>query len=214
MADLFAQIKSPAFWVERNNENWMVVNPHIFGEISAETEFTLKLWLLDVTMSAKIMGYKFAPIDYQMAWDLNNKERYCYSVGLFQEVFDISVEVETLVNECAFGIIGWITGSDKKDCAWRRYKPQLPIWGAGLLNQADRVRDYVPWTCTDGSELSTWDSRQDLDGDGEPDEGVALGSHVLFFQCASSHDVCGRHRLARARSRSLYSLRSSLGATG
>ena len=121
-------------------------------------------------MSAKIMGYKFAPIDYQMAWDLNNKERYCYSVGLFQEVFDISVEVETLVNECAFGIIGWITGSDKKDCAWRRYKPQLPIWGAGLLNQADRVRDYVPWTCTDGSELSTWDSRQDLDGDGEPDE--------------------------------------------
>ena len=83
MADLFAQIKSPAFWVERNNENWMVVNPHIFGEISAETEFTLKLWLLDVTMSAKIMGYKFAPIDYQMAWDLNNKERYCYSCLLY-----------------------------------------------------------------------------------------------------------------------------------
>ena len=170
IADLFASIKSPAYWVERQQENWMVVNPHIFGEISAEIDFTIKLWLLDVTLKSKIMGYRFAPIDYQMAWDLNNKDRFCYSVGNFQEVLDVTVEVETLVSECMFGIIGWSTQTDPRDCTWRSYQPQLPIWGIGLLDRADKVRDYVAWTCSDGSELSTWDDRPDLDGDGEPDE--------------------------------------------
>ena len=171
VADMFAKIQSPAFWLSRNNDDWLVMNPHVTGELTFETAITLKLWLLDVTFIAKVVGYKFAPVDLQLAWDLNEPNRYCYSVGLFQEVFDVTLEVETLVNECIYGILGLaITDQDTSDCVWRRYQPHLPIWGGGLLSHFDRVRDYVPWTCSDGSELSTWDTRVDSDGDGQIDE--------------------------------------------
>lgn len=72
------------------------------------------------------------------------------------------VEVETDAYECYTGLIGWATENDKEDCMWRKYRPQLPLYQVSLLDSADKVSDYLPWQCSDDSELTT-DERIDPD---------------------------------------------------
>ena len=60
--------------------------------------------------------------------------------------------------ECATGLIGTFQNSDAQDCTWRRYKPHLPLWETTFIDRGDFVSDYVPWTCTDSSELETYDT--------------------------------------------------------
>ena len=93
-ADIFASFESPAFWLSENDLNWIIVNPHLFGEASIWTTVTFKLFIVEFTLSFKLLGFKFSPLDFQAALDLDNPSRYCSSVGYFQEFFDLSVNVE------------------------------------------------------------------------------------------------------------------------
>lgn len=52
---------------------------------------------------------KYTPFDFQMAWDLDQKSRVCYSLGYFWEVFDFQVQTEWDVNECYFGALGYVS---------------------------------------------------------------------------------------------------------
>ena len=57
-----------------------------------------------------------------MAKDLSNADRYCSSVGYFQEVFDMRLEVSSAAYECYNGIIGALSDqNDGSDCVWRTY---------------------------------------------------------------------------------------------
>ena len=47
--DIFASMASPAFWLATNDKEWMVVNPHIFGEASVTSSITFKFYLIEVT---------------------------------------------------------------------------------------------------------------------------------------------------------------------
>jgi len=38
---------------------------------------------------------------------------------------------------------------------WRKYRPQLPLYKTSLLDSADKVSDYVPWSCSDDSQFAT-----------------------------------------------------------
>ena len=82
-ADLFASYSSPAFSITTSDRDWLVINPHLFGEASLETSITVKLILVELTLSLKILGYKFSPLDFQMALDIETGEDYCTSVGGF-----------------------------------------------------------------------------------------------------------------------------------
>lgn len=55
----------------------------MFGEGSAGFGVTLKFWYWQVTLDFKLMGVKFAPLDFQVAIDLEDTSHYCYSVGYF-----------------------------------------------------------------------------------------------------------------------------------
>ena len=133
----------------------MVFNPHLYGEASAAFGVTVKLWWWHLTLNFKLMGIKFSPLDFQFAMDLNNLGRNCMSVGYFQEVFDVLVEVETDAYECFTGVVGWVTENDKDDCWWRKYRPQLPVFKFSVLDSADTVSDYLPWQCSDDSQFQT-----------------------------------------------------------
>ena len=54
------------------------------------------------------------------------------------------------------------TENDTQDCVWRTYTPQLPLWEKSVLDTADRVFDYIPWSCTDGAQLDTIQKLEDL----------------------------------------------------
>ncbi len=114
--DIFATLQMPTFWLDRGQDDWIIYNPHLFGEGSIVAGITLKLWLWNVTFSIKALGVKFSPLDFQFAWNLDSMSNYCYSVGYFQEVLDLLLEVETSALECHYGIVGWATENDKSDC--------------------------------------------------------------------------------------------------
>ena len=141
----------------QNQNHWLVVNPHLFGEASIWTSVTLKLFIIEVTFSFKILGFRFSPLDFQLAMDMSSQDgRYCSSVGYFQEVFDVRLDVSSSVYECQTGFIGLLRdGGDGTDCWWRTYSPYLPIWEYSLYDAGDRVDDYVSWRCTDNSQLDT-----------------------------------------------------------
>ena len=89
------------------------------------------------------------------------------------------------------------TNGDGSDCVWRTYHPQIPLWEASFYDKGDTVGDYVPWRCSDDSQLDT--IRQDeehphgfeptnhggggdgwtIDGDGEGDGWDADGTTII-----------------------------------
>lgn len=178
-ADVFASYQALAFWLSQAERDFLVFNPNVYGEASVMGEFTLKLLIVELTVQAKLLGWRGSPADYQFSWDLNEKSRYCWSFGAFQEVFDFTVTTDLYVYECFAGLIGWITtaqnsssGQDIADCVWRRYTPQLPIFEATFLDRGDTVHDYIPWSCSDYEEVETTNNQEpvDYDGDGIVDD--------------------------------------------
>ena len=154
--DAFVSYASPSFLVTSSDEQWVIINPHIFGEVSGSVSFTVKLLLLELTISVKLLAIKFSPLDWQLALDLDDKERFCYSLGYFREVFDVKMDVSSIVNECQGGVIAALTDTDTStvmDCAKKGYNPQLPLFEASWLNQADSGQDYVSWRCSDDYQL-------------------------------------------------------------
>ena len=79
-----------------------------------------------------------SPFDVQFAADVEKPGNFCYSIGYFQEVFDLLVSLETRAYECQRGLLGsTFTNADPSDCVWRRYTPHLPVYQLSLLDQFD-----------------------------------------------------------------------------
>lgn len=62
-ADIFGSLESPAFRLQTWAFDSLIVNPHLFAEVSAELSFTFKLLLVEATVSLKILGAKVSPLD-------------------------------------------------------------------------------------------------------------------------------------------------------
>ena len=130
-ADLFAAFEMPTFWMLRQGTNWMIYNPNVFIEAAGMGAGTIKLSVIELTIHVNVMLGKYTPWDFQMAWDLDNKSRMCYSMGWFWEVFDLEVTTEWNINECSVGLLGYlantlnlVSNTSWKDCAYRRYVPR------------------------------------------------------------------------------------------
>ena len=135
----------PTFWLDRGKDDWLIYNPHLFGEASIVGGLTLKLWIWNLTLKVKALGIKFSPLDFQFAWNLDAMSNYCFSLGYFQEVFDLLFEIETAALECHYGVVGWATENDKADCWWRKYRSSLPLLKFSFMDEWDFTEDYVPW---------------------------------------------------------------------
>ena len=166
VADIFASYAAPTFWVRRIQEDWAIFNPNIFFEASGIGSVTIKLFYIQMTLSLKILGIRYTPLDLQISWDLDKKSRYCYSIGYLKEVFDFTIEAETYVNECYIGLLGaLLSDQEATACEWRRYKPQLPLRQLTLFDSRDTAADYVSWSCNDYAELETYDSNSGINAD-------------------------------------------------
>ena len=138
-ADIFASYKSPTFWVNRLDQDWMIWNPSVFLEASAYGAVTIKLLYAHLTFKLDFVGLRFTPLDLTWGWDLDKKKRRCSSWGLYQEILDIRLEASSYVNECYVGLAGALLGSSSDSanlltCGWRRYNPELPVRQFTLLD--------------------------------------------------------------------------------
>lgn len=156
--DVILTYQGLAFWLARQNKDFLVLNPSVFLEAAGHVWFELKLYFMTIKVNGDLIGYKASPLDYQATWDLDNKEDYCQSLGAYQDILDLKINLESDVNECFFGAIGIIQGGDPYDCVWRVYKPRTPVYNLSVLDEADLIYDYYPWTCTYYDNLATVDN--------------------------------------------------------
>ena len=101
----------------------MAVNPRLFLEMASHSWVTVRTPIAEISLNFNVTPYKFTPIDFQFAWSLDSKSRYCSSAGYDQDVMDFTVNLEAKFNECYHGLFGWAIGDDASDCQWRRYYP-------------------------------------------------------------------------------------------
>lgn len=139
-ADIFGSYQMPTFWLERQKTNWMIFNPNVFLEASAEGSLTLRLAVIELVIKTKVLAFRYTPFEYQLAFDLDSKSRYCQSLSYFWEVLDFNIMTEWNINECYFGLLSLFINPSKQpfldlqECSWRRYRPQLPVFEFTLQN--------------------------------------------------------------------------------
>ena len=64
------------------------------------------------------------------------------------DVLNFVVRGEVHVNECIFGVFGFLNDPDDFfDCFWRRYAPLLPLYEISAIDLGDLSYDYLPWEC-------------------------------------------------------------------
>lgn len=145
----------------------MIINPAVHLSAEVVGTLTIKLAVIELTFRPEILFGKLTPVDWQFAWDLDEKSEYCQSLGWSWEVLDLKVMTEYYINECSFGALGGtfealkIGGTQSyKDCTWRRYEPQLPVYLVTLQDQGDQAVDFIPWSCSYYNELETTDASE------------------------------------------------------
>jgi len=58
------------------------------------------------------------------------------------------VTSESFVQECSYGILGSITGNQKKICRDRRYIPKESIITEQFLDSLDKTTEVMPYECS------------------------------------------------------------------
>ena len=87
--DVFAGYDMPAFWNYRLDTNWLVFSPNVYGELSYEGTATLALQYIEFIFRLKVVGAKFTPLELQWAWDMDSRNRRCYSWSYYRDIFDL-----------------------------------------------------------------------------------------------------------------------------
>jgi len=136
------------YWLYRNSENFVVINPNIYGEVAGSIYFGIKLYFIQFWVYLDMEAVRASPLDYQGLWSLDNMSNYCQSLGAFMDVFNLIVRTKVNVYECIFGVFGFLNEPDDfLDCFWRRYEPVLPLWEISAVENGDMALEYIPWDC-------------------------------------------------------------------
>lgn len=152
-ADLKLGYEFLMYWLYRDSENFLVFNPSLYGEVSSEIKFKIKLYFLQIWLVLDMEAIRGSPLDYQAMWSLDNMANYCNSLGAYMDVFNLIAKFEWHVYECVFGVFGFVNEPDDYvDCFWRRYAPVLPLYEISAVEEGDLEYEYVPWTCTNYDE--------------------------------------------------------------
>lgn len=69
------------FWMFKNNNDWLVINPIVFGEVASHSWLGLKLGVLEIYARLDGTGYRATPVEYQATWNLNDPAQYCHTMG-------------------------------------------------------------------------------------------------------------------------------------
>ena len=77
VADIFGSFSAPAYWVEKLDKNWLVWNPSVFFEGGATGELTFKTPLVNMIVKLHLVGFKIAPLDLSMSFDLDGQGTRC-----------------------------------------------------------------------------------------------------------------------------------------
>jgi hypothetical protein len=132
--------------------------PQFNFEILGNLSFTAHLNFMEVTLSLDMYPFKFTPFDVLLRADALHYQRYCFGFDYVVKTLLANVMIETRVNECFYGLAGIMTDNDPKDCIWRSYKPELPLYSLQVENIGNRSGSYVDYKCMNwySAEWPNW----------------------------------------------------------
>lgn len=91
------------------------------AEMFTEGEVTFFSPGFILTLFLDFKPLKLTPLDFQLAWNLDQRLDYCSSLSWSREVLEIALGIKTEVYECTSGLVGYLEDSNKYDCLWKKY---------------------------------------------------------------------------------------------
>jgi len=122
-------------------------NPKFIFEILGSFKFTLHLNFIEISLLVNVNPFKFTPFDILLRGDMMHPHRRCSGLDYKVRTFTTDLMIETNVNECYYGLLGIVTDVDPKDCTWRKYKPELPLYRFESQDIGDVDGTYVNYRC-------------------------------------------------------------------
>lgn len=138
--DAFIGFAAPVFYIDTSG-NDVVIEPQFYVEGSTHNYIQFDLGMFSYRINGDFTGYKYTFADVQYVWSIDNPKEYCYELGWNAKALSAEVSTEQFVNECQFGIAGFLTGKTKK-CRSRRYIPEEAFYLKQFSDKYDKSGTY------------------------------------------------------------------------
>ncbi len=78
--------------------------------------------ILKLTMFLDITPFTITPLDFQVAWQMDDFKSNCMGLSHSRQMLDVDFGVSTEVYECRTGLFNYLYGGDDYDeCKWVEY---------------------------------------------------------------------------------------------
>ena len=159
-ADAYGTFESASYVHTDGDEQWLVTNPTVFGEVMGEVSLTAHIFTVAVTLSWKATVLKAAPFDMIAAISMTTPGGLCKQAGGYRDSLYISMEISESAYECFWGIVGDEAEGEQEDCTTRAYYPQLALLEKSFGEDYEdkewlqkKEWNIIDWECTDGYSL-------------------------------------------------------------
>ena len=139
------------------------MNPLAFAEAFGEVRVKLATNIFKGDLVIDLKPFRFSPLDYQAAWNVNDRQDFCYSLSNTREVANIEARIATQVYECTTGLYGWLREDSIRDCLWETYEPMLPAYTINSFSKYDKSKDWKQWGCLNEDGYSQYPDSGDFD---------------------------------------------------
>eukprot|EP00349_Pseudokeronopsis_sp_Brazil_P001211 CAMPEP_0202957430 /NCGR_PEP_ID=MMETSP1396-20130829/1822_1 /ASSEMBLY_ACC=CAM_ASM_000872 /TAXON_ID= /ORGANISM="Pseudokeronopsis sp., Strain Brazil" /LENGTH=192 /DNA_ID=CAMNT_0049674895 /DNA_START=138 /DNA_END=716 /DNA_ORIENTATION=- len=155
--DFYLQYALPIFYIYTNSDN-ILFNPNMDILFGTPSYIEIELYFIKFRFGFDFTLAGYTPLDLQLMWNMEDKSGWCFGLQWITDVVTFSIELDTYVNECDFGLIGLIAGNIQEtngdpvtqlgyQCQWRKYDVGLPVFEYEIAPQLSVTGDWIPWRC-------------------------------------------------------------------
>lgn len=95
--------------------------------IGGKSHITISLYFFKVTVFFDVIGAKLTSA-FRGKLDAADKNSYCYSSDWFAEIAKLIITAKVDVNECNGGILAFFAPGPIRDCSWKNYYIDYPLY--------------------------------------------------------------------------------------
>ena len=125
--------------------------------VLGDFHFTIHIGYVELTFIVNLFPFKFTPFDTLFRLDALHPTRYCSGLDWKVRAFMAQLMVEWRVYECNWGLAGILTENDARDCQWKNYVPQLPIFELLWDTPGNQEGSYIDTACSNWYSAS-WEN--------------------------------------------------------
>ena len=122
-------------------------SPRLDWEIISDLRFNIHLNFIELTVHLEFLPFKFTPFDFLFRLDSTATQRYCLGFDSYVRTLLAQIKFEYRVMECTYGLVGYLTGNDDRDCFWRSYEPEIPLYSIQVTDLGDVNGEYMHYRC-------------------------------------------------------------------